>query len=294
MRRVALFVLASMMIAPLSAAPRKIAPKPAAKPAAEEKLIQSCDAHKFETVVDIVVDGQPKKSKVKLCGVEGQSNADWIGTLKDAIQKLEANKEMPAAQRDQIVSAIRAEIGRLSIVATPVPPPRREATGEPASPLSRDYAALPPMPPPVAGPPSIPPPPATPVQPSATEPASPPGPIAVPVPAPAPAVVLPKLTFACYTPGDIGGEAPCAGFEHDTLVTVEAKGNVPTGAALHFIRNGEDRANIDLAALSRGGSMRVALPSEVCSGFGAGRLELQVVVNGAPARSEGPYPLRCY
>lgn len=294
MRRVALFVLASMMFAPLAAAPRKALPKPASKPAAEEKLIQSCDAHKFETVVDVTIDGQSKKSKVRLCGVEGQSNADWIGTLKDAIRKLEANKEMPAAQRDQIVSAIRAEIGRLSIVGTPVPPPKREATEQAQPPLSRDYAALPPMPPPVAAPPSIPPPPATPVQPSATEPALPPPAVAVPVPAPAPVVVLPTLKFACYTPGDIGGEGPCAEFEHETLLTVQAKGNIPVGAALRFIRNGENRAEVDLAPLSNGGSMRVALPREVCSGFGAGRLELQVVVNGSPARSEGPFPLRCY
>jgi len=295
MRRVALFVLASMMFAPVAAAPRKASPKATPKLAAtEDKLIQSCDAHKFETVVDLLVDGQPKKSKVKLCGVEGQSNADWIGTLKDAIRKLEANKEMPAAQRDQIVSAIRAEIGRLSIVATPVPPPKREATEQPASPLSRDYAALPPMPLPVPAPPSIERPPATPVQPSAIEPAPSPVPVALPAPAPAPVVVLPKLSFACYTPGDIGGEAPCAGFEHDTLVTVQSKGNVPGGAALHFIRNGEDRADVDLAPLSHGGSMRVALPPDVCAGFGAGRMELQVVVNGSRARSEGPFPLRCY
>ena len=299
MRRLALFLLASMMLAPLSAAPRKPAPKSTSKlPATEEKLIQSCDAHKFETVIDVIVDGQPKKSKVKLCGVEGQSNADWIGTLKDAIGKLEANKEMPAAQRDQIVSAIRAEIGRLSIVGTPVPAPKREATEQPASPLSRDYAALPPMPPPLAAAPSIAPPPATPVEIATSQQPtqSAPAPVAVPPPPPppAPVVALPKMGFACYTPGDIGGEGPCAEFEHETLLTLQSKGNVPMGTALHFIRNGEDRAEVDLAPLSHGGSMRVVLPRDVCSGFGAGRLELQVVVNGSPARSEGPFPLRCY
>lgn len=271
-----LLLLTLALAAPLAAAPRKTAPKPAApKPTAEEKLIQSCDAHKFETVVDVVVDGQPKKSKVKLCGVEGQSDADWIGTLKDAVRKLEANKDMPTAQREQIVAAIKAEIGRLSIVGAPVAP-TREAVTQPATPLSRDYAALPPLPPPIVAPPIV-----------------PQGSASVAAPARAPAVALPKLGFACYTPGDIGGEGPCAEFEHETLLTVQAKGNVPAGAALHFIRNGEDRADVDLAPLSRGGSMRVALPRAVCSGFGAGRLELQVLVNGSPARSEGPFPLRC-
>jgi len=108
MHRGTLFVLTLLVAAPLVAAPpRKATPKRPSAPAPEQKLIQNCDAHKFETVVDTMVDGQPRKSKVKLCGVEGQSDAEWIGTLKDAIRKVEANKEMPGAQREQIVAAMR-------------------------------------------------------------------------------------------------------------------------------------------------------------------------------------------
>ena len=287
MWRGALFLLALTLVAPLAAAPRKAAPKPAApKPTAEEKLIQSCDAHKFETVVDVVVDGQPKKSKVKLCGVEGQSDAEWVGTLKDAVRKLEANKDMPAAQREQIVAAIKAEIGRLSIVSAPVPA-TREAVTLPATRLSRDYAALPPLPPPVAAP-TVAPPQARPVEMTQSQPAA-----SVATPVRSSVVALPKLSFSCYAPGDIGAEGPCAEFGRETLLTVRAKGNVPAGASLHFIRNGDDRGDVDLAPLSSGRTMRVALPREVCAGFGAGRLELQVVVNGSPAPTEGPWPLRC-
>lgn len=292
MRWGALFLLALTLVAPLAAAPRRAAPKPAApKPTVEQKLIQSCDAHKFETIVDTTDDkGQPKQSKVKLCGVEGQSDADWIGTLKDAVRKLEANKDMAPAQREQIVAAIKAEIGRLSIVGAPVPS-TREAVTQPATPLSRDYAALPPLPPPVAAP-TVAPPPATPVE-MTQSPAS----VSVkpPVAAPvrAPVVAMPKLNFDCYTPGDIGGEGPCAEFGRETLLTVRAKGNIPAGASLHFIRNGDDRGDVDLAPLSSGRAMQVALPRDVCAGFGAGRLELQVVVNGSPAPAEGPWPLRC-
>ena len=43
-----------------------------------ESLLENCDAHKFETMVDSVVGGQPHRSKVKMCGKEGQSDADWI------------------------------------------------------------------------------------------------------------------------------------------------------------------------------------------------------------------------
>jgi hypothetical protein len=112
-------------------------------------------------------------------------------------------------------------------------------------------------------------------------------------PAPVPVVALPKFSFSCYTPGDLGGEGPCAEFGRETLVTVRAKGNVPAGVSLHFIRNGDDRGDVDLAPLSSARAIRVALPRDVCAGFGAGRLELQVVVSGSPAPAEGPWPLRC-
>src|SRR3569833_2784841 len=97
-------VLSVVMVAALAAAPLWAAPKAAPKPV--PKLIQSCDAHKFETVVG--------ESKVTLCGVEGLSDAEWIDTLRDAIMMLDANKDMPAALRDQIVTAIMSEIARLT------------------------------------------------------------------------------------------------------------------------------------------------------------------------------------
>lgn len=291
MRRTGFFLLALTLTAPVAAAPRKVAPKAAPKPTAEEKLIQNCDAHKFEAVIDVTVDGQPKKSKVKLCGVEGQSDAAWIDTLRDAVRKLEANKDMPASQREQIVTAIKAEIGRLSIVGAPVTAVR-EAIAQPEAPLSRDYAALPPLPPPVETPPPVP----APAAPVAIPQSQSPVPIQQPLTvsrAPVPTVALPKLNFTCYTPGDLGGEGPCAELDRETLLTVRAKGNVPLGASLHFVRNGDDRGDVDLAPLSGGGSMRVELPRNVCAGFGAGRIELRVVVNGSPASTEGPWPLRC-
>lgn len=280
MRRGALLILTLLVAAPLVAAPRKSAPKRVSTPA-ETKLIQSCDAHKFETVVETTGDdGQPRKSKVKLCGVEGQSDAEWIGTLKDAIRKLEANAAMAPATRDQIVAAIKAEIARLSIIGAPVPS-QRQAQEQGALPLSRDYAALPPLP---AAPetPAIAPPPAVATTAVST------------APPPAPVVPVPKLSFSCYTPGDIGGDGPCAEFERETLLTVRASGSLPAGASLRFVRNAESRADVDLAPISGGGSMRIPLPREVCGGFGAGRLELQTAVNGAAARSDGPWPLRCY
>ncbi|MEA3067540.1 MAG: hypothetical protein QOK41_947, partial [Sphingomonadales bacterium] len=81
------------------AAPKKAA-KPAEPPAAVKTLVQNCDAHKFETTIQLTVDGKSKQSKVRLCGTEGQSDADWIRTLKDAVKKPAASTTMPQAARE--------------------------------------------------------------------------------------------------------------------------------------------------------------------------------------------------
>lgn len=302
MRRGALFAVALMLVGPLAAAPvRKAPPKATPKPPAEAKLIQSCEAHKFETVVDTTVDGQPHKSKVKLCGVEGQSDADWLGTLRDAISKLEANKEMAPATRDQIVAAIKAEIARLSIVASPVPT-KREVQQEGASSLARDYAALPPLPP---APETV-----QPAQPRALVPTGGPpvstvpvpGPAAIPpaatvsvAPPPTPLVAMPRLKISCESPSDAAGSGPCVEFDRDTRITIRADGEMPQGTALQFVRNGQVKGEVSLGGLARGAALRSGLPTPVCAGFGAGRLELRITRPGTveAAQSEGPYPLRC-
>ncbi len=58
-------------------------------------------------IVETVIDGIPKPSKLKLCGNEGQSDADWIKTLKDAVrQEWRSQCRWISAMRDQIVAAI--------------------------------------------------------------------------------------------------------------------------------------------------------------------------------------------
>src|SRR6478736_4235256 len=78
-----------------------------------EKLLQDCDAHKFETVVNVVVEGKPHQSKVKLCGTTGQTDAAWINTLKNAVAKVKANDKMAPEMREQIAGAIDLELARL-------------------------------------------------------------------------------------------------------------------------------------------------------------------------------------
>lgn len=295
--------ISTIPLALCAAAMTAAAPAPAASqtepPPKLQQLMQSCDAHKFETTVDTTENGQPHKSRVKLCGVEGQSDSDWIGTLKDAIAKLDANKDMDPAVRKQIVTAINGEIARIEAklpagdTATAfnlapaadnktnqgLPPGRPIESAEP--PLSNDYATLPSIP-------TRPPPPPRVLAPAAAMSAA-----ASLHPVPLHLGPAPKLSYQCYSPGDVGGAAPCTEFDRETLLTINAASDVARGVALQFIRNGDQRAQVDLAGLERGKSLQIVLPKAVCEGFGDGRLDLKIVEQGAEVKTDGPYSLRC-
>jgi len=281
----------------LGAAPvKKKAPAPAAE---GRQLMQSCDAHKFETVVQDMVDGKPHQSKVKLCGKDGQTDAQWIDTLKDAVAKLGENKEMPATMREQIASALNAEIARLEIKGastltapagpatssalegvTPLPPlpqakpPAAVALAPspravPAAPM-RDYAALPPLP------------------------TKPPAPVHVlPGGATSLAAMLPRprMSFICYNPGE--AEGPCTGFTRQTMLTVRAGEDLPADTSLRFVRDGDPQADVQLAQLKKGKSVRLTVPADVCRHVVGGKLELRIVRAGQEVGSDGPYNLNC-
>src|SRR5437764_8346344 len=135
-----LLVALALAGAPVTAAKKK--PQPDSPPAQMQKLLENCDAHKFETVIELTVEGQTKHSRVKLCGTEGQSDADWVRTLKDAVMKTEANLQMPPAVREQIATALNAEISRLNGGSAALPPPRQSSKTSALDGL----AALPPLP----------------------------------------------------------------------------------------------------------------------------------------------------
>lgn len=268
-----------------------------------EQLIQSCDAHKFETTVKEVVDGQPQQSKVKLCGKEGQSDADWIGTLKDAVAKLGANKEMPGEVRDQIVKALNTEISRLEFQGAKSAFSSTSPVGK-SSPLD-EFAALPPLPQPkpqvVA---SVPPPPARQITPAApmrdyaslpplpTAPVAPPHVLAVGASTAVAFLPRPKMSFTCFTPGE-GADGPCTGFTRETMITVKAGEDLPASTALRFVRDGDPKADIELAQIKKGKSVQFAMPTDVCRHAVGGRLELKIVRAGQEVGTDGPYNLNC-
>ena len=279
------------------AAPKKDAPAPDKATQQAKQIIQNCDAHKFETVVHQVVAGQPRQSKVTLCGKDGQTDAQWIETLKDAVNKVVTNKDMEQPIRDQIVAALNAEIDRLqkplpllpsrstaknSVVdelaplpglpqdksnqTAALPPPRQVV---PAAPRD-EYAALPPLP--TAPPPS-------------------PHVLAGAADAVLPLMPPLKVSFTCED--SVQTEGPCTGFTRETVVTVHAGEDIPAGTSLSFVRDGDPKADVALAQLKKGRSMRLPVPADVCRHAVGGRFELKVLRSGQEVASEGPFNLSC-
>ncbi len=296
---IAALALASGVAVAAAAPPSVTKDAPAPDKATEQakRIIQNCDAHKFETVVHEVVDGQPKQSKVTLCGKDGQTDAQWIDTLKDAVNKVNANKDMEAPIRDQIVAALSAEIDRLQ-KPLPLLPGRSTAKNS----VIDELAPLPGLsqPKPAASA-ALPPPRQTvPVAPRDEYAALPPLPTAPP---PAPRVlagaadaVLPlmpplKISFTCEDSVQTNG--PCTGFTRDTMITVHAGEDIPAGTSLSFVRDGNPKADVALAQLKKGGVMRLAVPGDVCRHAVGGRFELKVLRSGQEVASEGPFNLTC-
>ena len=64
--------------------------------------------------------------------------------------------------------------------------------------------------------------------------------------------------------------------------------------------SGETKADVELAQLKRGRTMRMTLPTDVCSHTGGGSLEIRIIrvvpatgPSGTEVGREGPYNLRC-
>lgn len=267
-------------VAATGAVPKKKAPAPASPSAAAKALAQNCDAHHFETTIALTgPDGQPRQSKVRMCGTEGQSDSDWIATLRDAVSKTADNPQIPQAAKEQIIAAVNAEIERLSHPPLALPSggdisrlPRAEAAA-PEVPLSRDYGALPPLP--TAS--SVPPPQVL-------------GPGGMIAPAP-------KLTLRCALAGDEDRPQACDSIDRDTVLVVRADQAYPAGVAMRFVRRGDSRAEVDLPTMAAGQTATLRLPPNVCAGVVRSKVEIQARAANAPtgtaAGTIGEYDLRC-
>jgi hypothetical protein len=261
MRGLFLSALGAAAFAATGAAAAPQSPKDGETSAAEA-LIANCNAHKFETTVQTMVDGKPHASKVKLCGKAGQSAAEWLVTLKDALATVAANPKMATEVKTQITAGLKSEIAMVEagIAAD------REATATPV------IAPIP--------------------APTVAQPQSHIAPAAATIPS----QPLPHLKLQCYAPGDLGSGGPCTTLARDTLLTVAVEGSLGSGGTLRFVHDGEVRGEIALAPMRKGQSRRVKLPPAVCSGGGTSSVAIQLVGPDAAQASGnalGPFPLRC-
>jgi hypothetical protein len=276
------FVVGAILLA-AGAAARAQAPDPSS---AAKSLVQSCEAHKFETAIQLIgPDGKPKQSKVKMCGTLGQSDADWIRTLEDAVSKTQENTEMPRAAKEQIIAAVTLEIDRLRHSALQLPagtdigklsklkPATPIIPTAPAAPLSRDFGMLPELP----TAPSVPPPNL--IGPGGT------------------VAAAPRLTLRCALAGDEDRPSECDTIDRDTIMVLRADDAYPRGVEVRFVRHGDSRAELDLPALRQGQTATLRLPPAVCRGVVRSRLEIQALSANAPggtaAGAIGEYDLRC-
>jgi len=278
-RRITL-ILAGFGLAATAAQGQEAASQPQ-DPAPELKaLADSCAAHKFETMV--VTDGSGRAKKVKICGKEGQSDADWLVTLRDSARKVEADEAMEQAVKDQILSALHEEIGRLeSEAAAATPPPVATVTLE-AMPATTIAVGAAPVVVPEAAP-----------QYSSVPALPAPRPRAVGAQAKATAgpVVRPRLTLRCALPTD--RFAACANLERETRLLIRADEDMASGTSLRFLRGGNARAELDVGALKKGDVLREKLPGRVCAGVLRGKVEVQVLSKNQVAETLGPWPLYC-
>lgn len=219
------------------------------------KLVTDCNARKFETTVDREVNGVRQSSKVKLCGKQGQTDAEWAATLKDAAAKIDANDKMPQSAKDQLSAALKAEIAKVEAGAAPQAP----------------VASVVPPAPPLAAPSAV---------------------VAKTLPA-APVLKKPKLTIRCLSPGEKGGGSSCSVLDRATRLSVLADAELASGASLRFLRRGDVRAQQPLTPMRQGETFRSKLPPELCAGVASTKVEIQVMSSGQVVETLGPFSLRC-
>ena len=78
-----------------------------------EALLTNCPGQKFEAKVEVGTGTDKHLTKVKLCSRAGETREQWIVSLGEAAAKIQANDELAAESRAQLVAAINAEIARL-------------------------------------------------------------------------------------------------------------------------------------------------------------------------------------
>ncbi len=233
-------------------------------------IVAQCSARKFETQVEIEKDGKKRFTRMKLCAAANENEATWVKTLQDAKAKIAAHPDISEESKAKIAIELDAEIAKFKTVeaatiALPEMPPA------PASPKP-EYSVYQPLPKAPAAP--------TASSLAATE-------------APKAPAKKPRMTIKCLAPGEKGGGSSCLSLDRTTQLAIRADEDLAGGASLRFLRRGDERGEIKLAAMRQGQLIRSKLPPELCAGVASSQVEIQVMSSNQVADRLGPYKLRC-
>lgn len=244
-----------------------------AKPAKEltrdqaETLRSQCGDRRFETSAEGMIDGEMKRRKITLCASPGDSNAQWIVKLENAVVWVKAQPGLSDPVKAKLVSDLETKIGQVKSVA---PMRALPSTGLPAA--DALVATVPPLSP---------------------------SPQLRQVRALQPQVSKPRLSISCPSPGEPGVATPCIDLAADTLLMIRADEDLKTKVSIRFVREGDLRGGVALGMMRRGQIIRTRLPARVCAGVVRSRVEMQTIVINPLSRAEqvadtqGPFLLRC-
>jgi hypothetical protein len=242
-----------------------------------EALIEQCNNHKFETMIEI--DPVKKRStRIKLCSNPGANDADWVKTLEAAIAELDGRRMAPSA-KEELIALLRIEIAKYAKATPAISTPYAigQAAGE--TPLTMPPERF-----------------ETSTLPSLDRPAKPAGAAAGSVAAPSEAAKPMAFTVKCLARGESGAGGTCDFLERNTTLVVRAVQGLEKGGTLRFKRRGEERGEVALNAMANGQSVRVKLPGELCKGVSGSKVEIELLPpgsRGSVGARVGPYGLRC-
>jgi hypothetical protein len=239
-----------------------------------EALRSQCGDRRFETSAEGLIDGEMKRRKITLCAAPGDSDAQWITKLENAIVWIKGQPGLSDPVKAKLVADLEAKIGEVRFVAPMRALPSR---GLPAA--DALVSNVPPMPPPL--------------------PVSTLSGAAMLALAP-PVVARPPLTLRCLAAGERGDGTRCGRLASNTVFAVHADGNLSGPVTLRFMRRGEFRAESSVAALRQGQVVRLKMPAQVCAGVVRADVAIEVM-SGQPtpgrisqiADKFGPFDLHC-
>jgi hypothetical protein len=78
------------------------------------EFVANCgEGRKFESAASSGGDKEKHVNKMVICSDKGESDAEWAQTLRKALARIEADKDVPPQGKAQIMADLKSEIARL-------------------------------------------------------------------------------------------------------------------------------------------------------------------------------------